>query len=148
MFRIVLIRIQKTDIFFDLLSESLWTLLRELLQVFFKFFQICQRSAIDIGLEKASLADAVLEDHEADAVLEAVVPVASVDGAVVPIHFAVADLDVLGVVAFVFAAALPGELSIPMLLIILVLALILVTVLIAILFPMALTVLLAIVELP
>ena len=79
--------------------------------------------------------------------LQALVPVAPVDRAIIPVHLSVADLDVVIVVTFVLAPRLPGEFTIAILFIILVSALILVTILITALFPVALPIFLAIEEL-
>lgn len=102
---------------------------------------------INVLVEESGFALAVLEDHEANAMLQTLVPIPAVYGTVLPVHLTVALLDVIDIVALVMAASVPLELSVAVLLVVLVATLVLIAVLVAALLPLSLSILLAIIEL-
>ena len=103
--------------YFDLLFLSL----------LFKFIVVAhalQRSLVYVIIKESDLSQSIFEDHEAEAGLNSVLPEASVDTAIKPIHLTISFFKIIFIVAFVFTARAPNELSVSMLLIQLVVALI------------------------
>lgn len=86
------------------MAESLRALFGELLLILFEFFPVGQCALENVLFEEAGLAHAILEDHKPNAMLQSLFPVSSVNCAIVPVHFTVADLDVVCIVSFVFTA--------------------------------------------
>lgn len=109
---------------------------------------IWQRSLEDVVLEEPVLDPAVWEAHHSSSVLDALVPLAFVDGAVCPVHLSVAHALVVEVVAVVDVAALPDEGAVAVLFVELVLALELIALgVVGHLLPLAFAVLHAVFEL-
>lgn len=112
-----------------------------------ELFHRQQRLLVNVLIKYTCFALAVSEDHEADAMLQTIIPISSVDGSVVPVHLTITALYIVDVMTFVLTASAPAELTISVFLVILVAALILITVFVSTLLPLTLSILLAIVEL-
>lgn len=137
------------DIVLNLLLENLWHLLDEVRR-FEELEELSlrrDRLIIDVACEKAGLLCAVLEDHQPDALLQTIVPVAVILCPVRPLHLTVAALLICLIMALVRAAGVPAELTVPIFLVCLVAAFVLITFGVAALLPLSMAIFLPVEEL-
>lgn len=112
---VVLLGIHKPEILFTLLDERLrerflcssYSLIDHLL--------VCEEVDKDVLFEDSRFPGPILEDHYAESVLDTVLPLATIDASIGPIHLSVALLDIHLVVALIVATAGPSELTLSML---------------------------------
>ena len=137
------------DVVINLLFENLWHLLDEVrrLKEFEELSLRRDRLIIDVACEEASLLCAVPEDHQPDALLQTIVPVAVILCSVCPLHLAVATLLICLIMALVRAASVPAELTVPVFLVCFVAAFVLITFGVAALLPLAVAIFLPVEEL-
>lgn len=101
---VVFFRIHQTNVLFQFLDERLWEWLCGSRSILVDSIHRQQELDKDVLPKNASFASAVLEDHQAEAILNAAVPEPAVDAAVGPVHLTVALFHVVVVVTLVVAA--------------------------------------------
>ena len=107
---------QLANILFYFLSKCFWYLSSWLLLLIqFKFLHLAERRLVDVFMEEPSFSQAISENHDAEATLDSIIPITSVETSVSPVHFTISFLLIFDIFSFELAAGAPSELSVTML---------------------------------